>query len=256
MSACANIVFGVNAVLEKLNASPGEIEEILVAESAEGTALRKVTDIARQRGLPVRAVPARNLDRLASGYRHQGVVARVETYRYQSFADLLLRVAPESAPSPILVLDGLTDPRNLGALLRTAEAVGVEHVVIPKDRSAQVTPLVVKASAGAAHYLKISQVTNLRRAIGALKDNGYWAVGLDGQSPECIYDKDFPNRLVIVLGGEGKGLRPVIQRECDFLVSIPMLGKIASLNVAVAGAVFLYELVRQSRNIDKQNAKG
>jgi 23S rRNA (guanosine2251-2'-O)-methyltransferase len=255
MSASANIVFGVNAVLEKLNASPGEIAEILVAETAEGAALHKINHIARQQGLPVRAVPAKNLDRLAGGYRHQGVVARVEDYRYQPFEDLLQRVAMESAPSSILVLDGLTDPRNLGALLRTAEAVGVEHVVIPKDRSAQVTPLVVKASAGAAHYLKISQVTNLRRAICALKDNGYWAIGLDGQSPECIYDKDFPNRLVIVLGGEGKGLRPVTQRECDFVVSIPMLGKIASLNVAVAGAVFLYELVRQRRNVDKRSAK-
>ena len=180
----------------------------------------------------------------------------MEAYRYQPFEDLLQRVATASAPSQILVLDGLTDPRNLGALLRTAEAVGVDHVVIPKDRSAQVTPLVVKASAGAAHYLKISQVTNLRRAMCALKDKGFWAVGLDGQSPECIYDKDLPSRLLIVLGGEGTGLRPVTQRECDFLVSIPMLGKIASLNVAVAGAVFLYELVRQRRNVDKPNAKG
>ena len=256
MPARANIVFGVNAVLEKLNASPGEIEELLVAETAEGAALRKITHIARQLGLPVRAVPVKNLDRLAGGYRHQGVVARVEAYHYQPFEDLLQWVATESAPSLILVLDGLTDPRNLGALLRTAEAVGVDHVVIPKDRSAQVTPLVVKASAGAAHYLKISQVTNLRRAICTLKDTGYWAVGLDGESPECLYDKDFPNRLLIVLGSEGKGLRPVTQRECDFLVSIPMLGKIASLNVAVAGAVFLYELVRQRRNVDKRNAKG
>ena len=200
-------------------------------------------------------VSARILDRMAGGYRHQGVVARVEAYRYLSFDELLQQVSTDSTSSWILMLDGLTDPRNFGALLRTAEAVGVSHVVIPKDRSVEVTPVVVKASAGATHHLKISKVTNLRRAIGELKNQGYWTAGLDSESPETLYDKNFPNRLVIVLGGEGKGLRPVTLRECDFVVSIPMLGKIGSLNVAVAGAVFLYELVRQSRNIDKASAK-
>jgi 23S rRNA (guanosine2251-2'-O)-methyltransferase len=117
-----------------------------------------------------------------------------------------------------------------------------------------VTPVVVKASAGATHHVKISKVTNLRRAIGDLKKIGYWVVGLDGQSPECIYDKVFPSRLAIVLGGEGKGLRPVTSRECDFVVSIPMLGKIASLNVTVAGAVLLYELVRQRRTLTSVKA--
>ena len=133
----------------------------------------------------------------------------------------------------------------------TAEAVGVSHIVIPKDRSVDVTPVVVKASAGAAHHLKIAKVTNLRRAIAGLKDYGYWTVGLDGQSRESIYDKIYPDRLAIVLGSEGKGVRPVILRECDFVVSIPMLGKVTSLNVAVAGAVFLFEVLRQNRHINE-----
>lgn len=255
MSNNENIVFGINPVLEKLKASADEILEILIAENGEGTALRQVAHEARQQGLRVVPVPVKSLDRLAGGYRHQGVVARVEAYRYLSFDELLQQVSTDSTSSWVLMLDGLTDPRNFGALLRTAEAVGVSHVVIPKDRSVDVTPVVVKASAGATHHVKISKVTNLRRAIGELKNQGYWTVGLDGQSPESIYDKDFPNRLVIVLGGEGKGLRPVTLRQCDFVVSVPMLGKIASLNVAVAGAVFLYELVRQRRNIDKDLAK-
>ena len=244
-------MFGVNPVLEKLKASSDDILEILIAERSEGQALRQIADEAKQRGLRLVPVQARVLDRLAGGYRHQGVVARVEAFRYLSFEQLLQQASDESATSWILLLDGITDPRNFGALLRTAEAVGVRHVVIGKDRSVDVTPVVVKASAGATHHLQVTKVTNLRRAIGALKTRGYWTVGLDGRSPESIFDKNFANRLVIVLGGEGKGLRPVTLRECDFVLSIPMLGKIASLNVAVAGGVFMYELVRQSRNIDK-----
>jgi len=255
MSNNENIIFGINPVLEKLKASAGDILEILIAENSEGTALRQIAHEAGQQGLRMVPVQAKLLDRLAGGYRHQGVVARVQAYRYLSFGELLQQISSDSATSWVLALDGLTDPRNFGALLRSAEAVGVNYVVIPKDRSVDVTPVVVKASAGATHHLKISKVTNLRRAIGELKNHGYWTVGLDGQSPKSIYDQIYPTRLVILLGGEGKGLRPVTLRECDFVVSIPMLGKIASLNVGVAGAVFLYELVRQSRNIDKRLAK-
>lgn len=255
MSNNENIIFGINPVLEKLKTSVGDILEILIAENAESLAVRQIAHEARQQGLRIVPVQPKVLDRLVGGYRHQGVVARVEAYRYLPFDELLRQVSTDSTANWILALDGLTDPRNFGALLRTAEAAGVSHVVIPKDRSVDVTPVVVKASAGATSHLKISKVTNLRRAIGELKNQGFWTVGLDGQSPDSLYDKNYPSRLVIVLGGEGKGLRPVTLRECDFVVSIPMLGKIASLNVGVAGAVFLYELVRQSREIDKRLAK-
>jgi 23S rRNA (guanosine2251-2'-O)-methyltransferase len=144
-----------------------------------------------------------------------------------------------------LCLDGLNDPGNFGALLRCAEGVGVHHIVIPKDRSVGVSPTVIKSSAGAAHYLKIYRVANLRRAIRALKEKGYWAVGLAASSPENLYQKVYPEKLVVVLGSEETGIRHLILQECDFRVSIPMYGRIASLNVAVAGGVFLYELVRQ-----------
>jgi 23S rRNA (guanosine2251-2'-O)-methyltransferase len=200
-------------------------------------------------------VHPKTLDRLVGGQRHQGAVARVQAYAYLSFTDLLKEVSLSSAASRILVLDGLTDPRNFGALIRTAEAVRVSHIIIPKDRSVGVTPVVIKASAGAVHHVKITKVTNLRRAISDLKEYGFWTVGLDGGSPETIYDKIFPERLAVVLGSEGAGVRPVNLRECDFAVSIPMLGKISSLNVAVAGAVFLYELLRQDRSVDKNLAK-
>ena len=146
-----------------------------------------------------------------------------------------------------MILDGIVDPRNFGALLRTAEAAGVQHIVIPKDRSVEVTPLVVKASAGAAHHLSIYKVTNLRRSLQALKQAGYWTVGLAVGAKENFYDRDYPDKLAIVLGSEATGVRPINLRECDFLVSIPMFGKVASLNVGVAGAIFLFELVRQQR---------
>ena len=246
-----NIIFGINPVWEKIKASAEQVLEILIAENAQGGALRQLIREAGRQGVRITPVQTKILERLAGGYRHQGVVARVEAYGYLSFGELLHQVSDDTAMSWILALDGLTDPRNFGALLRTAEAAGVAHVIIPKDRSVSVTPVVVKASAGATHHLGISKVTNLRRTIGELKNRGYWTVGLDGQSSQSIYDKSFPHRLVILLGGEGKGLRPTILRECDFVVSIPMHGRIASLNVGVAGAIFLYELVRQHRIQDK-----
>lgn len=247
MAHSENILFGVNPVLEKLNASATEVVEILIGSGSERPALRQIVKLAAQHGLRVSAVPPRLLDQLAGGQRHQGVVAKVAEYAYLPFDELLQQVAPGTGSDRILILDGLTDPRNFGALLRTADAVAIRHVVIPKDRSVDVTPVVVKASAGAVNHLRIAKVTNLHRATSELKESGFWLVGLDGASRETIYQRSFPERIAIVLGSEGSGLRPLISRDCDFLVSIPMLGKIESLNVAVAGAVFFYELLRQSR---------
>lgn len=243
-------LFGVNPVAEKLKSSPHEVFEIVMArrESRHG-ALRSIDEAARRRGLEVRYVEPAVLDRLADGGRHQGVVAKVASYSYRSFPDLLLELSSSSGQEWILFLDGLTDPHNFGALLRSAEAVGILHVVIPKDRSVGVTPTVMKSSAGAVHYLKIYRVPNLRQVILALKQRGYWVIGLDAGAGEALYDRSYPEKLAVVLGAEGSGIRPLIRQECDFLVSIPMRGKISSLNVAVAGGIFLYELLRQKRRV-------
>ena len=242
--------FGVNPVAEKLRSSPQEVFEVMMVRSRQPReALRAIDDEARRRGIPVRYVEPGVLDRLADGGRHQGVVAKVASYAYCSFSELLQELSSTLGQDWILLLDGLTDPRNFGALLRSAEAVGVRHVVIPKDRSVGVTPAVVKTSAGAAHYLRIYRVANLRRAILSLKQRGYWVIGLDAAAQEDLYGRIYPEKLLVVLGAEGTGIRPLIRRECDFLVSIPMRGKIASLNVAVAGGIFLYELVRQARRV-------
>lgn len=241
----ALFLFGINPVLEKLRGSPQEVFEVMMVRGRLRAALRLIDEEARYRGLPVRYLESEVLDRLAGGRRHQGVVAKVASYPYSGFADLLQNLPSSSGLDWILVLDGLTDPRNFGALLRCAEGAGVRHVVIPRDRSVGVTATVVKTSAGAVHYLKIYRVSNLRRVILTLKERGYWVIGLDAKAKEGLYRRVYPERLVVVLGTEGTGIRPLIRQECDFLVSIPMLGKIASLNVAVAGGIFLYELLRQ-----------
>jgi 23S rRNA (guanosine2251-2'-O)-methyltransferase len=230
-----------------LKASPGNMFEIFLTEEHMRAAFRQISREAARFGVRVTTVDRRFLDRLTAERKHQGVVARVEAYHYLPFAELIERIAPASLSERILVLDGITDPRNFGALLRTAEAVGVRYIIIPKDRSVEVTPMVVKASAGAVHLVKISKVTNLRRALGDLKKNGYWIAGLAPTDGESLYSREYPTRMAVLLGSEGSGVRPINLKECDFVVSIPMLGKISSLNVSVAGGVFLYELFRQTR---------
>lgn len=246
MEQSREIIFGVNPVIEKLNSGADEIDEILISDDSKRPALQRIVQEAACRGVRLVHVERKILDSLAGRQGHQGVVARVGSFRYMPFTEAVDRIAAPSINERILALDGLVDPRNLGGLLRTAEAAGVKYVLIPKDRAADVTPTVVKASAGAAYHLHISKVTNLRRAISELKAQGYWVAGLDANSDESIYRGGYPPRLVVVLGSEGAGIRPIILRECDFLLSIPMLGRVPSLNVSVAGAVFLYELLRQS----------
>ncbi len=242
------ILFGVNAVTEKLKVSPHEVSEVIIAKGVQRGSLRSIDAEARRNNLPVRYAEPEVLSRLANGQRHQGIVARVVCFTYWSFDDLLRVLSSSPSYDRILVLDGITDPRNLGAVLRSAEGAGMTHVILPKDRSAGVNPIVVKASAGAIHYLKLYRVVNLRNAILTLKQRGFWVVGLDAKSKYDMYQRVYPEKLVVVLGSEGFGIRPLIRQECDFLVSIPMRGKVSSLNVAVAAGIFFYELARQERS--------
>ena len=255
MKSVNNFVFGVNPVVEILRASPDKVAEIVLADGPLRSILQSIDAEARRLGVKVTYANQKILNRLAANDKHQGVVAKIAPYAYSPLSDLFLDDAAVASADWILILDGVTDPRNFGALLRTAEAVGIRRVVIPKDRSVDVTPTVAKVSAGAVHHLKVYRVTNLRRAMVTLKEHGYWLVGLDDHAPEQIYDRVYQDRLGIVLGSEGRGIRPLILRECDYRVSIPMLGKVSSLNVAVAGAVFLYEILRQKRSIDKVGVK-
>ena len=239
------VICGVNAVAEKLKSAPGDILELMVATGRLAPRLAAIVDDARRRGVTVRPVDWPRLTAWTDGALHQGIAAAVAPPAYADFERLLDAIKAE--PRRLLVLDGITDPRNFGALLRSAEGAGIRDVLIAKDRAVGVTPVVVKSSAGAANHLQIYRVTNIVRALAELKERGCWIVGLDAEASESIYDREYPPTLAVVLGSEGKGMRPIIRRECDFLAVIPMMGKIGSLNVSVAGAVFLYELARQAR---------
>ena len=234
-----DLLVGVNPIREQLRRDAGAIRRILVAHGASGGAAQ-VAEEAERAGLEVVRETPRRLRELAGGVSHQGVVAFVGAYRYHDWYELLAR-----KPACLLVGDQITDPRNLGALIRSAEAAGVGGLIVPQDRSAVVNAVVAKAAAGATVSLPVACVVNLARALGELKDEGYWVVGLDGAAPQSLFEFTFPDLCALVVGAEGKGLRPLTRSKCDHLVSIPMLGRVGSLNVSVAAAVALYERVRQ-----------
>ena len=238
------VIYGIHPVLEKLRTAPGDVVEVLLVSGRRGAALRRVEQAARQERCRVSEIDARALSALTDGGRHQGVAARAAPFAYASFEALLAAPVAE-APDCVLFLDGVVDPRNLGGILRTSEAMGVGHVVIPRDRAAGVTAAVVKASSGAAHRVRLYRVPNLSRGLSALRERGYWVVGLDARAESKVCDPVYPERLAVVLGGEERGIRPLVRRHCDYLVSIPMRGRVGSLNVGVAWGAFAYELARQ-----------
>jgi 23S rRNA (guanosine2251-2'-O)-methyltransferase len=246
-----DLLIGTNPIIEKLKTSPEEISLILLARGNLRPILKLIQSDAQRLKIRINYLEAKELDHLAQGGSHQGVLARLRAYPYASFSQLDEIIASELSPDRILILDSITDPRNFGAILRTAEAVGVRHIIIPKDRSVGITPVVYKASAGAISHLRVYRVTNLRRAISSLKAKGFWIVGLDADAKQDYASQQYPKKLGIVLGSEGRGIRPLISKQCDYLVRIPMKGKISSLNVSVAGAVLLYEVLRQHNSIDK-----
>jgi 23S rRNA (guanosine2251-2'-O)-methyltransferase len=236
------IIYGLNPVLEALRA--GRVSELRIGERGGGR-LREILDIAKQRSVRIRRVPAVDLDRDARGGVHQGVVAVAADVSDHSL-DELIRGA---RGSPLLVvLDGIEDPHNLGAILRTVDAAGADGVVVQTRRSAALGGAAAKASAGAVAHVRVAEVVNIARAVEELKSAGVWTVGLAGDA-EMRYDSvDFTRPTAIVLGAEGSGLRRLVRERCDYLAAIPMLGHVESLNVSVAAGVTLYEAVRQRRS--------
>ena len=231
----------VRALLERGEPKPFEL---LLADTRNDQRARDLRAAAARAGVTLRVVSRSDLDLRAPGMRHQGVLAAIEA------ADLVgeeLLDVPATPDRMLLALDGVQDPHNLGACLRTAEAVGISAVIVPKDRAAGLTPVARMVSAGAAERVPLVSVTNLSRSLERLKAMGYWTVGLAGEGGESIYDVDLTGPLVLVLGAEGDGLRHLTREHCDRLVHIPMRGEIESLNVSVAAAVCLYEAFRQRR---------
>ena len=232
------IVYGANAVLELLR-SGADVDRVLLGR---GPRQGELTAAARARGMAVDIADRVGMDRLAGTTHHQGAVAVAPPFRYAPLATIL----DPSVPSA-LMLDGIQDPRNLGAILRTARAAGVGGVVLPADRSVGVTSVVASASAGVLFGLSLVRVPNLVRAMEELKRAGFWTVGLVAGAGQTIYRLDVPSRVALVVGGEGDGLRPLVRRSCDFEVSIPMAPGVDSLNAGVATGIALYELLCRPR---------
>ena len=235
------IIYGINPVLEALKA--GRVREVRV-DAAPRDRVREVRAVADARRVPVRVVPAQDLDRAARGGVHQGVVAEVEGAPDYSVQDL---VAAAQGPALLVVLDGIEDPHNVGAIIRTVDACGAHGVVRQERHAARLDGAAAKASAGAVAHVRVATVVNVARALGELKDAGVWTVGLAADAGESYDQVDFTLPTAVVVGAEGQGLRRLVRESCDRLASIPMRGHVDSLNVSAAAAVVLFEALRQRR---------
>lgn len=243
-----SIIEGRNPIIEALkNNRP--IEKIMVNKASKEGSIKKILAMAKENKVIIQEVDRHKLDEMSESHAHQGVIAITSDYRYYDL-DEILDIPKEKGEDPFfIILDGITDPHNLGSIIRTADAVGAHAVIIPKRRSVQITPIVAKASAGAVEYLPVCKVTNIVNTIKTLKENGLWiaAVDMDGQT---FYQQNLGGPLGLVVGSEGEGISRLVKQNCDFTVSMPMSGNVTSLNASVAGGILLYEVYRQ-RNAGK-----
>jgi 23S rRNA (guanosine2251-2'-O)-methyltransferase len=230
-------VYGFRVVSEYLKIKPSEVQTLYLLSQLAGSEIER---LARQALIPVVYESPSFFSSLAREGAHQGIAANLKPFPYTSLRGIL-----EKGADLLLFLEEIVDPRNLGALLRTAEAVGVGGVVLTKNRSAPLSAVVEKSAVGATAHLALCRVENLARALDIAKEAGYWIVGFTPDAQHLLYERDFPGKIVVLLGGEEKGLRALTRRKCDFLVALPMQGRIQSLNVSVAGSVALYELLRR-----------
>jgi len=253
----AELLAGPRAVLEALRAGRRSVRRLVLARQESGDALDSILELARARHLPMEIRPRGELDQLLRGATHQGVVAEVSPFPYAEAEAIVARAVGGDEPAFLVVLDGIQDPQNLGAIVRTAEAAGVHGLVLPRDRAAPVSPAVVRASAGATEHLPIAQVTNLATFLEGLKGQGVWVVGADAEGGQELFRTDLAGPLALVIGAEGRGLRALTRRRCDLLVRIPSRGRVASLNAAAAAAVCIFEGVRQrGRWVTKRDEPG
>lgn len=240
-----DVIYGIHPVEEAVASRGRAVEYVAVARERSDAKLQRLIDRCRAAGVSLRFVSRDELTRLARTSSHQGVVAVTAARRYEGLDDLLVHRRGEHAF--VVVLDGVEDPHNLGAIIRTADGAGADGVVIPERRAVGVTATVAKTAAGAAEHLPIARVTNIARTLEDLKKQNIWTVGLDERGSQSYDALDYKMDCALVLGAEGAGLHDLVRKRCDFLVSIPMLGKVPSLNVSVAAGVVMYEVARQRR---------
>ena len=241
----AQIIYGIHPVKEALKSAHLQIEKILIGTQKPSLQLQSILDLASKRGIPVTFTATESLERITKGGVHQNVVGLVKETFYADVAEILSNWKKSGAKALLLILDGIQDPQNFGSLIRTALGCGVHGIIIPRDRSVGITPVVVKASAGAASHLPIARVVNIAATIEALEKEGIWVYGASGEAKDLIYQLDLDMDLAIVVGAEGKGIRPLVKKKCDRLFSIPMKGPVSSFNASVSGGIILYEVMRQ-----------
>jgi 23S rRNA (guanosine2251-2'-O)-methyltransferase len=249
----SEVIYGIHAIGEALKRGGRRFDYVAVSRDRTDNRLQNILDDCRAQGISVRFVPREDIDRETRTNTHQGVMAYTSRKEYTGVAELLEH--KQGAYSFLLVLDGVEDPHNLGALIRSADGAGVDGVVIPERRAAGITGTVVKASAGASEHLSVARVVNIARTLDDLKEQNVWVVGLDERGEKTYDELDYNMNCAIVMGAEGKGLHDLVRRKCDMLVSIPMLGAVSSLNVSVAGGIVMYEVQRQRRQAQKPAAK-
>lgn len=241
----AALLWGYHPVYEALRAGRRRIEALYMVPDKAGQRDEALLELARNRGVPVQRKTLQQMTTLVGHQRHQGVVGRVTAYPASSLEEILGAARKQGTDAFILVLDQVVDPQNLGAIVRSAQCAGIHGVVIPKDRSAPPSAAASKASAGALEHMRLAYVTNLAKALKHLKEMGLWIAGADHRGRKTVFESDLTGSLAIVIGGEEKGIRPLVKKNCDFIVSVPQAGPIGSLNASAAAAVVMYEAYRQ-----------
>ena len=238
------IICGINPVKEALRGTR-RVFELFVAEGAADQRVGKLSELANEKGIPVRRRSKTDITRLAGTDHHQGAALRIESFSYADLDDVISSWKEKGTEAIVVVLDGIQDPHNLGALIRSAASAGAECVIIPRDRAAGVTATAEKVAAGAAETVPIAQVTNIAATLEQLKGAGFWIYGADEKSSQSLYRQKLTGNIALVIGGEGEGIRPLVRKKCDVVFSIPLSGGVGSLNASVAGGIAMFEAVRQ-----------
>jgi 23S rRNA (guanosine2251-2'-O)-methyltransferase len=239
------VIYGINPLLEVLLSHPAMLEKIVVADGRGGDEVRKILRLAAEHGIPHEFGGRERLEKLAPHQVHQGVAGICRVQEYATVDEVIAHRHEKSKYDLVVLLDSVTDPQNLGSIIRTAHCCGANGVIIPENRAASVTASVAKASAGAVQYLPTAMVVNLVRTIEYLKTRGFWIYGADAEAQMDLDAPDYQGNIALVMGSEGRGIRPLIRKKCDFLISIPIRGEVASLNVSVAAGVILFGILRK-----------
>lgn len=248
-------IAGINAVMEMLKSGRRKVYKIFIQEGKRGAKFDELLKMAEDRHITVQKMAKGDMDKIYPAKNHQGVVAEAQPYVYSSLDEVLEYAALREERPFLVLLDGLQDPQNMGAIVRTSLCAGVHGIVIPKHHAVEVTDAVVRASAGAVEYMHIVKATNLVQVIKYLKEQGFWIIGADAEGEKDYFEVEFPFPLALVIGSEGEGMRRLVKENCDMLVKIPMQGNINSLNASVAAALVIYEAVRQRKMAERGNGK-